>query len=301
VIYDPIRAMQAAVKEKLLASDGGAKIELDVSIAPNAPWRPNVHQRKAIVGWQLHPVEPDTTTWSARIERAKQVVPKLKIGIAAPETVFKSEFLITCYELDAKIMVVKEKRDGYSGAELFASVPDFVCERQIKLDSQTARVLLDLALSRALKAKTNTEKGILLEVLVALLLSQVDNFEVAEIGISNRSQQMDVLVHSRAVGGVLASPIVLAEAKNWKTKKVTPDEYTSFLRKLESRHGRAKVGFLVTTGAFTAGVSLEARRDSRTESLVVCVDVKALPTIWAGPESITKKVERLIIEASVGR
>jgi hypothetical protein len=133
------------------------------------------------------------------------------------------------------------------------------------------------------------------------MLSQVDNFEIANIGISNRTQQMDVLVHNRSVGGMLgASPLVLAEAKNW-LNKVTPTEHAVFLRKLATRNKRAKLGFLVTTGKFTAGVPLEARRDSTDDIIVVLVDGVALPKIWRGPQSITQNIERLVIEASVGQ
>jgi hypothetical protein len=92
----------------------------------------------------------------------------------------------------------------------------------------------------------------------------------------------------------------LAEAKNWRTKKVTPTEHAHFLRKLASRNRRAKLGFLVTTGKFTAGIALEARRDSMDDIIVVCVDGTALPKVWRAQGSITQEIERLVINASVG-
>jgi hypothetical protein len=160
--------------------------------------------------------------------------------------------------------------------------------------------MLDVTLERALAAKTNAEKGVTLEVVVALVLSQVDNFEVADIGIANRTQQMDVLVHNRSVGGMLgSSPLVLAEAKNWR-QKVTPVEHATFLRKLKARNRRAKLGFMVTTGEFTAGLALEARRDSMDDIIVVFVDGVTLPKIWRERGTITQQVERLVINASVG-
>ncbi len=183
----------------------------------------------------------------------------------------------------------------------FASVSDYIYEQNINLDIEVSTRLLDDALARALKAKANIEKGVLLEVVVALFLSQVTNFEVADVGISNRTQQMDVLVHNRNVGGVLGDgSIVLAEAKNWRRQKVGTDEYAVFLRKLASRNGKAKLGFLVTTGEFTSGVALEARRDSMADIIIVCIDGKVLPTIWQGKKSITQVIERLVIQASVG-
>lgn len=300
-IADPIRAMQSAVRDFLCTTNKNAKVEFDTAVSPTMRWRPHIFQRDIRVGWQLHPVEPDSESWERRIRRAQISDSTLKIGIVTLEEAFSSSFLIACYSLDAQIILMKSRKDGYVGGEHYWSVADMICERRIKLTPDAARTILDLALQRALEARRDDEKGITLEVLVAILLSQVDNFEVEDIGISNRSQQMDVLVHNRAVGGVLSkSPLVLAEAKNWRKKKVTPVEYAVFLRKLETRHRQAKLGVLVTSGAFTGGVPLELRRESKSDVLVVLIDGKELPRIWRGPESITKRFERLVIEASVG-
>jgi hypothetical protein len=222
--------------------------------------------------------------------------------VAALEDALRTpDFLLACDRLNARIILLVQRKGEFSVERIFASVPDFVVERRIKLDREVATEMLDAALERALVAKTNAQKGVTLEVVVALMLSQVDNFEVTDIGISNRTQQMDVSVHNRSVGGVLgASPIVLAEAKNWRTKPVTPNEQTLFLRKLQSRNGRAKLGFLVTTGKFTSGTGLEARRDSMQDTIVVCIDGRVLPTIWRSGESVTQRAERLVIEASFG-
>jgi hypothetical protein len=277
-------------------------VELDAKINDRVPWRPDILQTERQIGWKLHSVLPDSDSWERRILRAQSTVPRLQIGVAATaEALQSADFLLACHRLGARIISVKEKRDAFTVEQIFASIPDYVCERQIKLDADTARQMLDLALDRALKARTNAQKGVTLEVVVALMLSQVDNFEVAQIGISNRSQQMDVLVHNRSIGGVLgASPLILAEAKNWKGGRVTPTEYAAFIRKLQTRHRRAKLGFIVTTGSFTQGVALEARRDSKDEALVICLDGNSLPLVWRASGSITKNIERLVIEASVG-
>jgi hypothetical protein len=144
------------------------------------------------------------------------------------------------------------------------------------------------------------DKGVLLELVVATLLSQVEGFEIQKIGIANRSQQMDVFVHNRNTTSALGlSPVVLAEAKNWKNP-VDTSEYAAFVRKLQSRHGRARLGYLVTTGKFTAGVSAERRRESMADTLVVLIDGKILPTLWRGKRPIHDNIERLTLEATVG-
>ena len=300
MIGDAITAMQVAVRDHL--ASGSSAVQLDGMIGTAVHWRPHVFQPTEHVGWHLQSVTPDSSSWENRILRAIATDPKLHIGVATTvETLRDAAFLLGCQRIGARIILLKERKDSFVVEDSFASVPDFVCERKIRLDSEVARSMLDFALERALRAKTNVAKGVTLEVLVALILSQVENFEVANVGISNRTQQMDVLVHNRSVGGVLASsPLVLAEAKNWRNKKVTPTEHALFLRKLASRNRRAKLGFLVTTGGFTSGVGLEARRDSMEDIVIVCIDGNTLPKLWRTHESITQQIERLVIKASVG-
>lgn len=301
MIGDAITAMQAAVRNHLVNGSAG-RVLLDGVISRTAPWRPHVYQTSERIGWQLHSILPDFSSWEQRIARARSADAKLRVGVAATEdTLGNADFLLACQRLGARIILLKARKDDFAVEQSFGSVPDFVCEQNIKLDAAVARTMLDVAHQRALAAKTTHEKGLTLEVLVALVLSQVDNFEVADIGISNRTQQMDVLVHNRSVGGVLgSSPLVLAEAKNWRQQKVTTVEHASFMRKLQTRNRRARLGFLVTTGAFTSGLALEARRDSTQEVIVVFVDGEALPKIWRGRENITRQIERLVINASIG-
>lgn len=302
MIADAIPVLQAVVADHLQANGVSGKVELDGVISVATPWRPHIFVADTNTAWQLHSVPPDSSSWEKRIERALAINPKLKIGVAAPADAFRDvEFLMACYRLRAQLLLLKERKGGFSIESAYGSVPDLVCERRTRFDIGTAQAILDLAREHALAAKTNLEKGVTLELLIALMLSQVDNFEVADIGIANRTQQMDVLVHNRSVGGILSnSSIVLAEAKNWRNKKVTPTEHALFLRKLTSRNRRAKLGFLVTTGSFTAGLALEARRDSTNDVIVVFIDGKTLPKIWCGPQTITQRIERLVIEASVG-
>jgi hypothetical protein len=209
--------------------------------------------------------------------------------------------MILCNDLNAEIVVMpSEESAASSHPKYFASVADFIIENRAQLEITAAGKLLDSLFERAMSAEDGHRRGVLFELLVGLLLSQVRGFEVHDVGISNRSQQMDVLVQNRNAGGVLsASPIVLAEAKNWKDP-VTPTEYAAFVRKLQSRHGRAKLGFLVTSGRFTEGVELERRRESVGEFLVVLVNGSQLIDIWRTDGAITEKIERLVITATVG-
>jgi hypothetical protein len=254
-----------------------------------------------IRGWHIHVVRPLSDSWAQRIKAAVSAKQSLKIGIAAPENLFSDEdFLRLCDELNAAVIIYKVHGNTFSAQEMFATVGDLIYTKRLKLSLNTASEVLDRAVNGAIYENNNNRKGVLLELVVAVLLSQVDGFEVSDVGISNRTQQMDVLVHNRNVGGALGgSPIVLAEAKNWKNP-VDTSEYATFVRKLQSRHGRAKLGYLITTSRFTAGVSAERRRESMDETLIVLVDGKELPTLWRDFKSITEGFERITLRATVG-
>jgi hypothetical protein len=240
-------------------------------------------------------------SWAQRIVRAREKFKKLRIGIAGPEELFENEqFLDVCHSLNAAVLIFKPQDNSFTADQYFNAVDDLIYSRRLKLTLNCACTILDRSLARALSESDKARKGVLLELLVGVLLSQVDGFEVTSVDISNRTQQMDVLVHNRIVGGSLGgSPVVLAEAKNWKNPVGTP-EYSHFLRKLESRHGRAKLGFLVTTGRFTSGVASEIRRESKGEILVVLIDGKVLPTLWHNHKSVTAGFEKITVEATIG-
>lgn len=301
MIRDPIPNLQSLIRAYLSSKNTSEKIEIDGALSSRAPWRPHVYERRASRGWHIHAVAPTSDSWALRALRATANVPKLKVGVVVLEEFLADEiFLDSCHQLNASVIIVKPTRDTFVPVAMYDSVDDLIYQRRLNLSLSCAARILDRSLTRALSPGTAARKGVLLEVLVAVLLSQVDGFEVTDVGISNRTQQMDVMVHNRNVGGALSrSPMVLAEAKNWRDP-VGIGEYANFARKLQARHRRATLGYLVTTGRFTSGVTLERRRESMNETLVVLLDRIALPNLWRGQHSITESVERATMLASVG-
>jgi hypothetical protein len=299
LIRDPIPVLQKALRSFLLTREGA--VDIDGVVAKTVPWRPHLFERKLRRGWYIHPVAPVSTSWAERIGRARFAKANLKVGIAATDELLSDErFLDLCHELGAAILPFVRKGDAFAAHELFPSVEDYICRKRLKLSWTAAEAILDRALQRALAETNKQRKGVFFELVVAVLLSQVDGFEVASIGIANRSQQMDVLVHNRNTGGALGlSPIVLAEAKNWRNPVDVP-EYAAFVRKLQSRHGRAKLGYLITTNRFTSGVGAERRRESMNDTLVVLIDGKSLPVLWKDPKGITAGIEHATVSAAIG-
>lgn len=300
-ISDPIPVLQAALARFLKSDAGETNVEIDGIIDKNIGWRPHVFEAASMRAWYLHAVPPDSDTWAERAKQAVAKEPTLRIGVAcADETLRDEELLKKCEELDASISIFRRRKDSFVIEKIHNNVLDVIYEKRLKLSDECSRCILDESLSKAISASDSQRKGVLLELLLAVLFSQVDGFEVQEVGVSNRTQQMDILVHNRNVGGGLSgSPVVLVEAKNWKDP-VDPVEYAAFLRKLESRHGRSKLGYFVTTGRFTSGVSEERRRDSMTDKLVVLIDGTELPTLWNSDRDITRRFEEVTLSASVG-
>lgn len=294
---DPVPTLQIALATML-----GEGAEISGSFGADILWRPHVKERDHHRGWYVHIELPDGDSWMRRVERAQLADDKIKAAVAAPLDLFANgEFLEQCQKIDAAILLLDLDEDGsWKIGQRYGSIDDLIYERRLRLDQSTARSVLERQLQRALSEADGNRKGVLLEVLLAVLLSQVDGFEVIARDISNRTQQMDVAVENRNVGGTLSnSPMVLGEAKNWKDP-VGTDEYAVFLRKLQSRHGRAKLGFLVTTGRFTTGVPLERRRDSTSDILIVLIDGGQLAQIWRGDQSISDAISALTAKAMIG-
>jgi hypothetical protein len=182
------------------------------------------------------------------------------------------------------------------------SASALVYEEKLRLTREAAAALLDRNLERALTEPDANRKGVHLEVVTALMLSQVDGFEVISRGIANRSQQLDVVLQNKNTGGVLGgSGIVIAEAKNW-TSPVGPQQYAWMHKKTSSKFGRAKLGFFITTDRFTRGVDDEQLIDSTGDVLIAKIHGELLPTIWNHhARSISAQIETVVVSALMNK
>lgn len=302
MIKDPVVALQGTVRAYLQAR-GASDVTSDVAPGPGVRWGAHLFEPKTKRAWYCLTDLPESDAWARRIQQAVSALPGLSIGLCGPMNVLQDEATLEAADsLEAQVLVAKEESASYSVTEddHHPTVCELIYEGSLQLTPRVARIVLDRNLQRAVDEPNIQRKGVRLEVVTAVMLSQVQGFEVASVGISNRSQQIDVTVHNRNTGGVLRrGSLVLAEAKNW-SNPVGTVEYYSLLRKIQARHGFAKMGFFVTTDRFTEGVDLEARRDSMGDTLVVTLDGETLPVIWRKGQSITANIEAAIIRATVG-
>lgn len=278
--------------------EGSDPIQISPQLGTHAPWRPHVYEADNRRGWQILTSVPESQAWMRWIERAKEAVPELSLGICGPTHVITSANIIDSADRLQAAMLPLDVKDGqYEAIKIFPTASDLIYERDLKLDHQLAQTILERGLQRAQDETNSQLKGVLLEVVAAVLLSQVAGWEIKSGGISRRSQQIDVVAHNRNVGGVLGrSPVIMAEVKNWG-QSVKASDYSAFQRKLASSSGLAKLGFFMTTSTFTEGAYIEAIRDTKDEILIVLLDKRSFPAVWRESPNITQGIERMILEA----
>ncbi|MCL4182998.1 MAG: restriction endonuclease [Burkholderiaceae bacterium] len=272
----------------------------DQGLPASVPWGPHVYELNVARAWHVMPELPISSAWFSRMRAAAKRVPKLRLGVAAPLTVLnKPDIILALDELQCSILPVKETEAGagYRSLGIRESICDVIYEHRLVLEPSLTRTILDRCLERALKAQDSYKKGARLELLIAVMLSQVIGFEVTDKNILSKNQEIDVHVTNRNSAGPLGrGQYVLAEGKNWKAP-VPRREYDAFAKKVRTRRGMAKLGLMVTTSSFEKGVYIEAIRDSEHDELVVLLDKVTFPKVWRDFDSVTGGLEHAITRA----
>lgn len=286
-----------ALKDTLKAALGVAAVE-DRGLHKKVPWGPHVYVPSTRQAWHVLTAPPESNAWAERMRVAVQQIKTLRLGVAGPlEVLKKPEILSALDELECTVLPVEDIVSGYRPLGLRASVCDVIYEHRIVLDAALARLLLDRCLQRALRSQDSYAKGAILELLVAVMLSQVNGFEVTDLNILSKNQEVDVHVTNRNNAGPLGrGQYVLAEAKNWKAP-VPRKEYDAFAKKMRTRRGMAKLGVMVSTSTFEQGVYIEAIRDSDRDDIIVLLDKAALPKVWRDFANVTCGLEAAVKRA----
>jgi CheY-like chemotaxis protein len=165
--------------------------------------------------------------------------------------------------------------------------------------NQVAETLEELWAS-ARVATDSARKGRLLEDLLELLFKQIPGFVVSARRRS-KDEEFDLVVRNESSDPFSAKDgqYFLVECKNW-TSKIGPADLDRFVGKLERRHGRATLGFVIAPNGFTSGFSstLAARRYKRL--LIVPIDELALGELVTGGQHTQrlKQLHQRAIEAS---
>lgn len=164
----------------------------------------------------------------------------------------------------------------------------------------------DVAIDEAWRAsQTESDahrKGRALEELLILIFRSIRGFESAAVRLRSKDEEFDLVVRNESPDPYWQkeSQFMLVECKNW-TGKVGPDEIDRLDKKLERRHQRARLGFIVAPGGFTAGVGLTLSAERTSGRLIVPVGREDLAALATAPDRNAKLKElheRAVVSAS---
>lgn len=281
-----------------------------VEIVPNgrlrrgAGWRPFILEESPRRAWHIVHRPPQTDGWVDRLARVKDADPDLKIACLLPhfddlEDEAQEPLLDVLDRLEAAVRFYRPVASSVEISKFYWTVSDLIWGERFRLSAETSQILLDRMYERARTAEQDV-KGNRFEELCALLVSQVDGYEVMyrKALVYDGSAELDVLIQNRNTGGVLGQggALVGVECKNWKEKADSPS--VRLLRdNLNSSRGFAKLGLFFSMSGFTQASYNAAAQDG---ALVVPVTGSDMPAIWRSKEGITREIERRIQVAVVG-
>lgn len=176
---------------------------------------------------------------------------------------------------------IKEIADGYSKTKLL-ELPELI----EKLKEATAD-----------KDKKN-EKGQLLEELSVRFFSEIAGFTIIE-RMRTKTEEIDLVILNKSTDGIWQSesPLILAECKNWTTKKAGKNEYVAFREKLKNRRGRAKLGFFISGLGYAKTFFDEDLRNSKEDILIVPIEVEEMVDVLINGKSVQEFVETKYVGA----
>ncbi len=153
------------------------------------------------------------------------------------------------------------------------------------------------------KVKTTTdidEKGKYLEELVARFFSEINGFHIIERK-RTKTEEIDVVIVNKSDQEIwkTESNLILVECKNWTKNRAGKNEYVAFREKLGNRRGRAKLGFFISGKGFAKTFGLEDLRNSKTDLLIVPVDLKQLIEIIESQKNYSEELQNLYVQATM--
>jgi DNA-binding response OmpR family regulator len=164
-------------------------------------------------------------------------------------------------------------------ANAVASVRD---QRLASLGDAAAEQAI-VELWRSVRTETNPQrKGKLLEDLLLVVLRSIPGFTRVSSRVTNELEEIDILLRNEATDPfwVKEGAYFLFECKHW-SKPVGRSEIDVFVRKLERRHQRCKLGFFAALGGFTDPALKVQLADSKGDVLVVVMDGEDLARLVA--------------------
>lgn len=220
-----------------------------------------------------------------------------EVHLAVPLSgLYDEELLYTIHELEPQIHVI----NGDSlEVDAQAALLTVLCDRRINVTPKARSILSAKAVQLSQADGSPQLRGRRYEAVIAFLLSQVSDFDVVERNLRTDTEELDVVVQQRATQGRvwsgLGAPLILIEAKNWKTP-VTQKEASTFRVKLEGRRGVVRLGLMFGANGFTSDALDQELRFASDELTIAFVRPEELDE-WVAAQDGDEFLETLVRRA----
>ena len=265
----------------------------DVVMVGSTPWTPDLVGRRGEIcylhlGFRLLPA------FIRRIQAALEL--GRPVTVAAPlQNLMLEDTLSVIDELGAQCTVLHPGNGNWT-AKTYRSVPLMIAESRLVLRTDIARNVALRALERSRKAQTSNERGWRFEHFLCLVFSQVRFFEVVAHNYRNETEEIDVILSNRYLGGPSISPIAVASAKNLAIPVGVP-ALTKLEEEMRNRRGQCHLGFLCSMRRIAGTVETHLLRSSRESRIIVLLDGQELQGLVQNIEQIDDRIERLVLGA----
>jgi hypothetical protein len=184
---------------------------------------------------------------------------------------------------------VETAQDGASG--LITNI--------IEKYNETSLIKLPDLINKVKETKDIDEKGKYLEELVARFFSAIKGFQIIERK-RTKTEEIDIVIVNKSDQEIwkTESNLILVECKNWSKKPAGKNEYVAFREKLENRRGRAKLGFFISGRGFARTFGQEDLRNSKTDLLVVPIELKQLIDIIEKQKDYSNELQNFYVQAT---
>lgn len=291
----PDREDVERIVESIRAQDGGWAIGEAQSYG-SVRWRPDLMREDTPAVLHVHVADRLRPYMTDRLRAA--FVDGKEIHVALPlSALYDEELLLAVHELDPQIHLIGPDEASAAAPGAILTV---LCDQGVQVSPEARKALGAAGAELAGRDATTYVSGRRYEAVIAFLLSQIRDFDVVERNFRTETEELDAVVQIRATQGRvwtgMSAPLILVEAKNWKTTPVSQKEVSNFRVKMLGRRGTVRIGLMFGASGFSSDALDQELRFSAEDLTIVCVAPDELAG-WIAADDVDEYVEGLVRRA----
>jgi hypothetical protein len=291
----PDREDVERIVESIRAQDGGWAIGEAQSYG-SVRWRPDLMREDTPAVLHVHVADRLRPYMTDRLRAA--FVDGKEIHVALPlSALYDEELLLAVHELDPQIHLIGPDEASAAAPGAILTV---LCDQGVQVSPVARKALGAAGAELAGRDATTYVSGRRYEAVIAFLLSQIRDFDVVERNFRTETEELDAVVQIRATQGRvwtgMSAPLILVEAKNWKTTPVSQKEVSNFRVKMLGRRGTVRIGLMFGASGFSSDALDQELRFSAEDLTIVCVAPDELAG-WIAADDVDEYVEGLVRRA----